>query len=326
MNDFTFAVCDFWAGHDPSADPMIRALTAGMEYTSRIEGADLTICSTFGDRHRRARGALVMFNGEPSAPGVFARKSSIHFRIDWMHDSSPDHLRVPIWAYGLREALAEFDTFSDGSVPSGRRFCNFIYSNHGSPMRNAFFELLHREKPVDALGLAHRNLVHPGLAERSVTGGLATKLAVQGEYRFTIAFENSEHVGYTTEKLLHAWSADTVPIYWGNPAVEVDFAPGSFLSLNRAGSMAKLVKLVLEVDDDPELYEHYRALNPLRTGEASRALERYAAAVDVFSSTMRTAIASRSTDPVRSRAYAGGLGEQLSKRLGKLKQFGARRQ
>ena len=42
------------------------------------------------------------------------------------------------------------------------------------------------------------------------------------DYKFTIAFENTQYRGYTTEKILHPFVGRSVPIYWGNPLVEKD--------------------------------------------------------------------------------------------------------
>jgi hypothetical protein len=102
------------------------------------------------------------------------------------------------------------------------------------------------------------------------------------DYKFTIAFENSEHLGYTTEKLIDAWLADSVPIYWGNPALGVDLPVGACLSLYEAGSMDKLVEQVLEVHGDRQRYEGIRQANPFRTGEIHDLLDGFASDLDVF--------------------------------------------
>ena len=39
-------------------------------------------------------------------------------------------------------------------------------------------------------------------------------------FKFTVAFENSRRAGYNTEKLYDAFSADTIPVYWGDPRLE----------------------------------------------------------------------------------------------------------
>jgi hypothetical protein len=34
-------------------------------------------------------------------------------------------------------------------------------------------------------------------------------------YTFTLTFENTDYPGYVTEKLFHALSAGSIPLYWG---------------------------------------------------------------------------------------------------------------
>ncbi|MGH7793264.1 MAG: glycosyltransferase family 10 domain-containing protein, partial [Thermodesulfobacteriota bacterium] len=35
------------------------------------------------------------------------------------------------------------------------------------------------------------------------------------EYNFILAFENTDYPGYITEKIIHAFMAGTIPLYWG---------------------------------------------------------------------------------------------------------------
>ncbi len=122
----------------------------------------------------------------------------------------------------------------------------------------------------------------PSCGARSDGGWRLSKLGVLHKYRFTVAFENSEHLGYTTEKVFDAFQADTVPIYWGNPAAAIDVDPRAMISFYEHGSLAKLVDHVLEVDADPDLYEQYRRHNPFRTGGVDEALARTEVQVRAF--------------------------------------------
>lgn len=60
-------------------------------------------------------------------------------------------------------------------------------------------------------------------------------------YRFSLAFENKLVPGYVTEKIVNAFLADSIPIYWGSKAVLDMFNPDAFiyatdLQANPAGS------------------------------------------------------------------------------------------
>ena len=58
---------------------------------------------------------------------------------------------------------------------------------------------------------------------------VADKQAFLRDYKFTIAFENESHPGYTTEKIVEPMLADSIPIYWGDPLVGTDFEVESWL-------------------------------------------------------------------------------------------------
>ena len=284
----TLATCDMWKLHDASNNPLVLALARHAELRpAKVSHADVVLYSVFGQRHQALRRTAVAMSVEPFLPD--ARYAQ--WTADWRHHPSDHHLRYPYWAMQLlspsgssllstsREALTET------SAPPPR-FCNFIYSNGQCQMRNSFFVALHDRKPVDALGRVFRNAEDARLGPRDERQWGATKRQVLADYRFTIAFENTEHPGYTTEKMVDAWLAGSVPIYWGNPAVVADFPAGSYLSLYEAGSMAKLIEQVLEAEHEPERYLQLRRANPVLSGllaqrvaERADRLERFAADV-----------------------------------------------
>ena len=103
------------------------------------------------------------------------------------------------------------------------RFCNFVYSNPRCRYRNRFFHKLSRYRHVDAAGRLYNNL-------GSGSDGPNDKTELLASCKFTIAFENASYPGYTTEKIVHAMLAHSLPIYWGNPCVERDFNTASFLN------------------------------------------------------------------------------------------------
>jgi hypothetical protein len=110
------------------------------------------------------------------------------------------------------------------------RFCNFIYSTR-VPLREAFFQRLNRHKFVHAPGKSMNN-VGDELAIRSAGNWREAKRKYLRQFKFTIAFENSKRRGYHTEKLVDAFAANTVPIYWGDPDVSRLFNMKAFVAYN----------------------------------------------------------------------------------------------
>ncbi len=126
-----------------------------------------------------------------------------------------------------------------------RKFCNFVYSNeNASKERDIFFSLLNNYKKIDSGGRYKNN----------IGGAVENKYEFQMGYKFSIAFENSLSSGYTTEKILQAFSAKTIPIYWGNPKIGKDFNEKAFINCHAYNSFGEVIERVKEIDVDKELY------------------------------------------------------------------------
>jgi alpha(1,3/1,4) fucosyltransferase len=123
-------------------------------------------------------------------------------------------------------------------------FCNFIYSNPQPYARKLFFDLLSNYKKVDSGGRFRNNLGYR----------VENKLDFQRKYKFSMAFENITNEGYTTEKIVQAFAAQTIPIYWGNPSISKEFNPNSFINCHDFDSFEEVVKRIVEIDNDKELF------------------------------------------------------------------------
>ena len=146
-----------------------------------------------------------------------------------------------------------FETVNNGNrdvnsiLGEDRKFCNFLYSKKKATERIKFFQKLSQYKSVDSGGKVLNNLGYI----------VDNKLEFLRKYKFTIAFENSSYPGYTTEKILHAFATDSIPIYWGNPLVERDFNPKSFINCHDYGSFEEVIDKIIEIDNNDDLYRQY---------------------------------------------------------------------
>lgn len=92
----------------------------------------------------------------------------------------------------------------------------------------------------------------------------AGKLEFIKNYKFTIAFENSDAIGYTTEKLIHPLLSNSIPIYYGNRNAAADgFNPQAFINGNDFESLDDLKKFVIELDQDDKRYMEMLRQPPL---------------------------------------------------------------
>lgn len=98
-------------------------------------------------------------------------------------------------------------------------------------MRTEFCKELMKYKHVDCLGSVLNNASDPRLTERISREFWTSKQDVVKEYKFMIAFENTDMDGWVTEKMLDAFMARSVPIYYGSSSINKEFNPKAFINI-----------------------------------------------------------------------------------------------
>ncbi|WP_181701989.1 glycosyltransferase family 10 domain-containing protein [Chthonobacter albigriseus] len=241
---------------------------------------DYVIYSVFGHEFLRFDNAIrIFFTGENVHPDF--NLCDYAFSYDWLtfedrHFRAPNFILYDQWTDLVRRGSSKVPHASAKTA-----FCNFIYSNGaGHPARDRFFELLTRHKPVESFG-AHRKNSARTIGAAYDGDWSSPKVEAQRDFKFSIAFENSSSSGYTTEKIVHALAADTVPIYWGDPTIARVFNPDRFIHVDEA-NMDEAVERVIRLDADDDAY--LRMVNQpfFLGGEAPHELTREAL-LDAFS-------------------------------------------
>lgn len=132
-----------------------------------------------------------------------------------------------------------------------RRFCNFLVSNGAAAeFRTKFFYWLSEYKQVDSGGKYLKN----------INKEINDKIEWQSNYKFSLCFENSSTSGYLTEKLIQAFAAKTIPIYWGDPDVlgKIENGKGGInpkaIVLVDQNNPQKALKFIKELNENQELY------------------------------------------------------------------------
>ena len=153
-----------------------------------------------------------------------------------------------------RNELIDADKFVN------RRFCNFIYSANraddlGHIARNGFCTELMKYKNVDCPGVVLNNMSDEELPPRFSKNEFTGKLEYLKKYKFTIAFEGTNEYSYTTERLMQALLANTIPIYWGNPSVYKDYNTKAFINCNDYNNdIDAVIDEVIRLDKDDDAY------------------------------------------------------------------------
>jgi hypothetical protein len=85
------------------------------------------------------------------------------------------------------------------------------------------------------------------------------KLELMSQYHFCIAFENSRHPDYITEKVFQALAAGCIPLYDGAPNAHELLPHKSFIDRRRFGTAAEMGRYLRHLIDSPSEYAEYVA-------------------------------------------------------------------
>jgi len=154
-------------------------------------------------------------------------------------------------------------------------FCAFVVSNPIHTLRNEAFQKLNEYKRVNSGGALFNNIGGPlSLLYPGGGAGDCSKHEFFTRHRFTLSFENSQSAGYITEKVLHAKMAGCVPLYWGDPDTDSDFAPNAIVNLSHLKDPAPLVDIVKRLEANPAICQTIASTPLLNEEKTKQALER----------------------------------------------------
>ena len=81
------------------------------------------------------------------------------------------------------------------------------------------------------------------------------KVIFLSSYKFSIAMENSEGEGYTSEKIFQSFISGTIPIYYGNYLIDEFINPKSFILIRNKKDIKSKIEYIKKIDNDDNLYK-----------------------------------------------------------------------
>lgn len=195
----------------------------------------------------------VFYTGENVRPDF----SECDYAFSFDYPVTEKNFRLPL--YGLYSQLSRLkeEKNINSIIQLKTGFCNFIYSNERAKERIEFFQKLNGYKRVDSGGKVLNNIGYQ----------VEDKMKFIENYKFTIAFENESYHGYTSEKILQAMTAHTIPIYWGNPLIALDFNTKAFINCHDYKDFDAVIEKVKEIDCNDDLYRSYLTEPCFENGE-----------------------------------------------------------
>ena len=111
------------------------------------------------------------------------------------------------------------------NIPS-KNVCVIVSNSGDQEGRNYFFEELEKHIAIDYAG-AYKNNVPKINAQHSSP----EFIGFVSQYKIIIAMENSKNKTYITEKILHGFAANTIPVYWGSDNITDYFNKERFINV-----------------------------------------------------------------------------------------------
>lgn len=247
------AFVDFASDFDVNNNDFTSMLSERYNVIIDQKNPDYLFYANFGNEYLKYDCIRIFYTGECIAPDFNLCDYAMAFERMSFGDR---YLRLPLFRlFQYRKQYEKlFDREEIKAVDYSKLFCSFVVSNcFAEDIRSKMFKALSQYKQVSSGGRYMNN----------VGGPIKDKYEFQARHKFAIAFENQRHDGYTTEKLVDALAARTVPIYVGDPNIHLDLNEESFINGNRYNSIEELVERVKEVDQNDELYLQILNSNPI---------------------------------------------------------------
>ena len=230
---------DFWETFNHQDNFILTVLRKHYE-VELCDTPDYLFYSVFGYEHLNFQGVRIFYSGENLLPDF----NLCDYGIGFGHLTFEDrYVRYPLYlnyTTDLTYAKMKHQLTQD-DLARKRKFCNFVYSNKdAAPIRKEIKDVLNTYKTVDSGGRYDNNIGGPVLDKR----------AFQEDYMFSVAFENDSTSGYTTEKLLQAFAAKTIPIYWGDPGVKDYFNEDAFIYVSSRDELMDVLETVKALEQD----------------------------------------------------------------------------
>ena len=246
----------FWANFNYKEQHIYKLLTKhyDVQVVERDEDAEYIICSVFGTRYAYCRypQVRIMYVGENYIPDFNLVDYGICNYPIKLQDRA-FYFPFCIDEFGHCESLEKKGRdYPDDILKEKIYFANFIAGHESEySIRGDFFKRLDVEyKRVESVG-SYLNNQPDG---KRVQWYNDSKREFQSKCKFTLCFESTKHEGFVTEKIVDAFYADTIPIYYGSDSVKEIFNERAFINVADYPDFESVLEKIKELDSDDEKY------------------------------------------------------------------------
>lgn len=204
------------------------------------EDPEIVICSCFGNEFKKYSCIKIFYTGENITPDFNLYDYAIGFDYITFDDR---YIRFPLSLFDSF-FLYDYKTRDIDESLFDRKVCSFVTSNkyYADPFREFVFDKLRSVIKIDSGGSLNNNLGYL----------INDKISFLNEYKFNLSMENSLSKGYITEKIIDAFKAKTIPIYWGY--LDECINKESVIDISNFSSLDELVKYINYINSDKKAY------------------------------------------------------------------------
>ena len=229
---------------------------------------------------------FVFVSGEISDFQAVVDYGENHWVLGYSHIDHPRYFRLPSYVidtWVLFDEARMFDTpfgwltekrdYNKIKSQFNSQYSGFasVTQNSSVDFRGRVFDILEKHKPVTSSGPWRQNVEAqgvPGLDRHQWQNVLFTgridgltyreKIEFFKRYKFniTVQLTNTDYV--TQEKLIHAYAANTIPLFYGNQFIEQEgFNPNTFINLHKYEHLDDFLEDVIRIDTDESVHRSY---------------------------------------------------------------------
>lgn len=239
---------------DKKQNLLYNILTYNGYHVEISDDPDYLICDIFGENLYEYCGkpqVRIMYTGENFIPDFNLIDYSIcPYPIQFGDRNF--HLPACVWPHSHWLSLPEKNRdYTPEFLKQKEYFANFICSHESeNGIRGDFFRQLCQYRRVESPGTYLNNMPNG----ETVSWSDDSKTDFQRKCKFTLCFESTLHEGFVTEKIMDAFYADTIPVYYGSSAAAEIFNKDAFINVADFDSFAAAIDKIKELDQDDEKY------------------------------------------------------------------------
>lgn len=258
---------DQFRGFNPENNEYTELLRKHYDLEITKENPQYLIYSVFGTDHLNYDCIRIFYTGECMTPNF----NECDYAVGFDRFSFDDrYIRYPYYLFHGYDkeylSLKERRPFTREDLSKKEGFCSFVVSNcFAQDMRT---ELFHKMSE-------YQHVFSGGRYLNNIGGAVKDKLAFTAKYKFAIACENACYPGYVTEKIVDAFAAQAIPIYYGDPTAARDFNPKAFINCADYSSFDEVLEKVKEIDQNDDLYLSMINESPVTEFLDTDAFEKY---------------------------------------------------